>query len=74
MENFWHALWQHHNGKLIGAGLGCLIGVFIILFGFFNTLFVLTFTVIGYVIGKKIDEKETIVEIIEKLLPPGYRR
>ncbi|WP_346354182.1 DUF2273 domain-containing protein [Azotosporobacter soli] len=74
MEKFWTALWQHHSGKLLGGGLGCLIGVFVILFGFFNTLFVMTCTILGYVVGKRIDERETIVEIIEKLLPPGYRR
>lgn len=70
---FINQLWQDHRGKIIGAVSGFLLGILIILFGFFQTLFVTACMVIGYVIGKRIDEKEDIVEILDKLLPPGYR-
>lgn len=67
-------LWQQHSGKISGVVIGLLVGVLIIVFGFFRTLFILLCAVIGYVIGKRIDEKEDIMDVIDKLLPPGYRR
>lgn len=67
-------IWQQHSGKLVGAAAGLVIGICIIAFGFFHTLFVGLCVMIGYVVGKRIDEKENIVEILEKLLPPGYHR
>ncbi|SEO28338.1 MULTISPECIES: DUF2273 domain-containing protein [Propionispora] len=67
-------IWQNHSGKISGAAIGLLIGIFIITFGFFRTIFVLLCMIAGYVIGKRIDEKEDIMDILEKLLPPGYHR
>lgn len=67
-------LWQLHSGKIVGTLAGLLFGIFIILFGFFYTIFVMFCMISGYVIGKRIDEKENIMEILDKLLPPGYYR
>lgn len=67
-------IWQNHNGKIVGAVIGLFIGIFIITFGFFRTFFVLLCMVAGYIIGKRIDEKEDIMDILEKMLPPGYHR
>ncbi|CUH94297.1 hypothetical protein P22_0363 [Propionispora sp. 2/2-37] len=67
-------IWQNHNGKITGAVIGLFIGIFIITFGFFRTFFVLLCMVAGYIIGKRIDEKEDIMDILEKMLPPGYHR
>ncbi len=67
-------IWQHHSGKIVGVTAGFAIGVLIIVFGFFQTLFVLLCMIAGYVIGKRIDEKEDIMDILDKLLPPGYHR
>lgn len=67
-------VWQQHSGKILGIILGLILGVFIITVGFFRTIFILLCAVVGYIVGKKIDEKEDIMDIIDKLLPPGYRR
>lgn len=67
-------IWQQHSGKIIGISVGLLLGVLIISFGFFRTLFVMLCVVAGFVIGKRIDEKEDIMDILDKLLPPGYHR
>ncbi|EGO63627.1 hypothetical protein ALO_11949 [Acetonema longum DSM 6540] len=66
-------LWKYHSGKLVGGLLGFLLGMFILWLGFFQTLFLLFCVIVGYVIGKRIDEKEDIADILDKLLPPGYR-
>lgn len=70
----WEEIWQNHSGKIIGVVAGLLIGIFIIAFGFFRTLFVLLCVAAGYIVGKRIDEKEEITDILDRLLPPGYRR
>jgi len=70
----WQAIWQSHSGRIVGVTAGLLIGIFIIAFGFFRTLFVLICVSAGYVVGKRIDEKEDITDILDRLLPPGHRR
>jgi len=67
-------IWQQHSGKIVGVALGFIFGVLIICFGFFHTLFVMLCVAAGFIIGKRIDEKEDILEILDKLLPPGYHR
>ena len=67
-------IWQQHSGKIIGISIGFTLGVLIISFGFFRTLFIILCVVAGFVIGKRIDEKEDIMDILDKLLPPGYHR
>jgi uncharacterized membrane protein len=67
-------IWLHHSGKISGVTIGLLVGIFILAVGFFQTLFVMICVIIGYVVGKRIDEKEDIMDILEKLLPPNYHR
>lgn len=67
-------IWQQHSGKIVGVTIGFILGVLILIFGFFQTLFVLLCVIAGYIVGKRIDEKEDIMDILDKLLPPGYHR
>lgn len=67
-------LWQDHNGKTVGALIGMFVGILIIVFGLFNTLFIVACGVFGYIIGKRVDEEESIVEMIDRFLPFHYRR
>jgi uncharacterized membrane protein len=67
-------IWQYHSGKIVGVAVGFTLGILIIIFGFFQTLFVMLCVIAGYVVGKRIDEKEDIMDILDKLLPPGYHR
>lgn len=67
-------IWQNHSGKILGVSLGFIIGILVLTFGFFRTLFIVMCVTAGYVVGKRIDEKEDLMEILDKLLPPGYNR
>jgi len=49
------------------------MGIVILVFGFFKALFVILCVVIGYYIGKIVDNKESIREILDRILPPGIR-
>ena len=67
-------IWRQHSGKLTGLVIGMFVGIFILVFGFFHTIFVMLCMIFGYIVGKRIDEKEDIMDIVGKLLPPGYYR
>ncbi|MDD4569918.1 MAG: DUF2273 domain-containing protein [Tepidanaerobacteraceae bacterium] len=72
MDFLWE-LWLQHRGKIIGGILGLLIGIVIIVFGFFKALFVIICTILGYYIGKSTDNKEKFRDFLDKILPPGNR-
>ena len=64
-----------HNSALIGALTGLTLGLFLILFGFWGTLFILILTGAGYYIGKKFfSNKEDLKELLDRILPPGRFR
>ena len=66
--------WHKHRGKLVGTILGIIIGISILLFGFFKTLFIMICGLIGLFVGKRVDEKDNLMDIVEKIIPPGFRR
>jgi len=57
-----------HRGKIIGAATGLALGVSVILFGFFKTLFVAVCVVLGYLAGKQLDDRVDLKERILRLL------
>ncbi len=66
---------KKHNSAFIGALAGFLLGLFLILFGFWKTLFVILLSLVGYFIGKKFfSNKEDLKELLDKILPPGRFR
>lgn len=62
--------YKAHSGEIIGTFIGALFGIFVITVGFWKTVFVGLCAFIGYYIGKKISNDE-IVELLDKILPPG---
>ena len=58
-----------HSGEIIGAIIGTLFGIIVLLIGFWETVFIGICAFIGYYIGKKVSNNE-ILEILDKILPP----
>ena len=50
--------WENHRGCVLGAVLGALIAVSILLFGFWNMLFIGFCVVVGLLVGQRIDEAD----------------
>ena len=67
-------IWRAHSRKIISVSIGFILGILILAIGFLQALFVMFCMVVGYVIGKWIDDKEDLMEILDKLLPPGTHR
>ncbi|HHY03953.1 MAG TPA: DUF2273 domain-containing protein [Thermoanaerobacterales bacterium] len=63
--------WQGNSGKIIGVLIGVIVGITILLFGFFKSIFIVFCAIIGYYIGKIVDNKESLRDVLDKILPPG---
>lgn len=50
---------QEHRGKTIGIVLGLIASIIFITYGFWRSLFVIFCIIVGYLIGKKIDENKS---------------
>lgn len=63
-----------HRHKVIGGLGGLVLALLVIRFGFWWTLFILVCSGTGYWIGKRLDEEpESLVQIFDRLFPPGGR-
>lgn len=66
--------WINNNKKRFFGGLiGFVLSVLILTIGFFKTLFIVLCTLIGYLLGSKTYTKRQILEMLERILPPGLR-
>lgn len=66
--------WINNNKKRFFGGLiGFVLSVLILTIGFFKTLFIVLCTVIGYLLGNKSYTKKELLEMLERILPPGLR-
>lgn len=74
MKEFLLNIFSKNQGKIIGSFIGLVLAVFILLIGFPRTLLIALFVFVGYYIGKKIDNKEDLVELLDRILPSGWNR
>ncbi len=58
------------KGRTIGAIIGFIIAILVLIIGFFRTLFIVLCTWLGYYIGKKSDDRENFKDILSKIIPP----
>ncbi|MCC0562595.1 DUF2273 domain-containing protein [Brevibacillus borstelensis] len=68
----WELLWEH-KGKLLGVAAGLFFGIIYLLVGFWDTLVFVVFVATGYYIGRKLDHKEDLREILDRILPGKFR-
>ena len=57
---------DNHPGKLIGTTIGFLLGLLMVTLGFWRTLVVVLFAVLGFVLGKRQDDHQDITTWLEK--------
>lgn len=58
-------------GKLIGVAIGLIFSILTISIGIIKTIFIFLCVYGGYYFGDKIDKKERIEEVLDKILPLG---
>ncbi|MCR4399712.1 MAG: DUF2273 domain-containing protein [Syntrophomonadaceae bacterium] len=59
---------EHHRGKVIGVLLALLASVLVVTYGFWKALFIITCIVVGYLVGKSIDESGTVDAWMNRVL------
>ena len=78
MKNLFEPIFKFLHGKdagIVGASVGLGLGLMLIIFGFWKTLFLLFCTILGYVLGARlIRNSENFRELLDKLFPPGRFR
>jgi uncharacterized membrane protein len=74
VKDFCVALWQTHRGRVSGVAVAFVAGVMFLSLGFLRTVFLLALMAGGYMLGGKIDNKEDLLELLDRILPPGYHK
>ncbi|MDR2005974.1 MAG: DUF2273 domain-containing protein [Acidaminococcales bacterium] len=74
VKEFFAALWQTHRGRITGVALALVIGIMFLVLGFLKTVFLLALMAGGYILGGKVDNKEDLLELLDRILPPGYHK
>lgn len=60
-------IFQKHPGKIIGGFLGLIFGLLAIKYGLIKTLFIAACAVLGYYLGKRLDEHVGLKDIFTNL-------
>ncbi|MDD2400698.1 MAG: DUF2273 domain-containing protein [Clostridia bacterium] len=68
LEKIFLELFQNHRGKTIGFLSGLAFGILVIIVGFLQTIFIVCCIYIGYIIGKRIDDNESLKEVMNRIL------
>ncbi len=55
-------------GKTTGVLIGFLLGLFLIIFGFFKTLFIFALVILGFILGKWFDEGISFRKILKSII------
>lgn len=61
-------LWalEEHPGKLIGTASGLIIGLLVVVLGFWKALTLLIFVLLGMLLGKRHDDKKKLFDWIDR--------
>lgn len=71
---FLEQLWQKHPGKCACSMAGMLLGVCIVVFGFWNMFFILLMGAVGLFIGMNIDREGDTWQNIKDYIPRDIHR
>lgn len=66
--------WNQHRGKMLGTLFGLLLGVLYLWVGFWRMLVVALLVMVGFYLGKKVDEKENLRDALARILPDHFFR
>ncbi|HVJ48919.1 DUF2273 domain-containing protein [Desulfitobacterium sp.] len=59
-------LLDEHPGKLMGTIAGFLVGLLVVLLGFWKTLVLFLFVMIGFMLGKRQDEHKKLFDWLDR--------
>ncbi len=71
---FLQRLWHQHPGKCACGTAGVLLGICILLFGFWNMLFIMFLGGIGFFVGMNVDRDGDTLQNIRDYIPRDIHR
>ncbi|MBR1398081.1 MAG: DUF2273 domain-containing protein [Selenomonadaceae bacterium] len=78
LKTYAAVFFETHRTRKIGFIVGLILGIAILIFGFFNTLFVFIFGFIGLYTGAKFDNGDDLIDEtlkkLDRILPERFRR
>lgn len=66
-ERVFGGLWNYHRGKTIGILIGFLFGLMVVVLGFFEAVFIFLCMMLGFFIGKKVDNNIDFGELMDRI-------
>ncbi len=67
IKTFFARMWEERRGATLGVMIGVSVALIILLFGFWQSVFLLLFGLIGFAIGARIDSKESFQKMMERI-------
>ena len=78
MKIFWQQILEGLRGRnpgTVGAVVGLILALSLVIFGFINTIFIIAMSVVGYLLGVRyFRNREAFRDLLDKILPPGMFR
>lgn len=71
---FGQHLWERHPGKCVCGTAGILLGICILIFGFWNMLFIFFMGVVGLFVGMNVDREGNTWQNIKDCIPRDIHR
>lgn len=63
---FFTELWTYHKGKTVGVFTGLIFSLIVVIFGFFQAVFISLCIVIGYLVGGRIDDNVHFHDLMDR--------
>jgi len=63
----WLDVLERHMGKIIGAFVGLLFAIIVLKYGFFKALFITACAILGFFLGKRVDERIDLRSYLARL-------
>lgn len=70
-KEYIYKVWLDYKGRIIGLGLGLLIGILILLVGFWKMTLLLFCMLVGYWLGGIREKRERFMSFLDRILPKG---
>jgi len=68
IESVVRDLWNNHRSSSLGILLGVVLAILVLIFGFWNMLFVILCAALGLYLGKRMDEGDNVIARIFEYL------
>lgn len=67
LTRYIYDLVNENPGKTVGAFSGLVLGILILTFGFWKTIVIILFVILGILVGKMIDDGDSFIDGIKNL-------